>query len=141
MERIPLLLLRTERTQVVHHVPGVGLAETVVPRLHHQFRRHAVPDDVVDLAVGAAVAAIPRSGAFAFACHAAGWLDPSRSSGTPAHPTKSGEKTLVIDQGKVAFFGSPEEAAQTYLDRVGADYSVDESLYSQLDHLAPELNP
>jgi ABC-type polysaccharide/polyol phosphate transport system ATPase subunit len=51
------------------------------------------------------------------------------------------EKTLVIDQGKVAFFGSPEEASQTYLAQVGVDYSVEESLYSQLDHLAPELNP
>ena len=49
------------------------------------------------------------------------------------------EKTLVIENGKIAFFGAPQDASQTYLSQLGLEYSADESLYSQLDPTTSKL--
>lgn len=48
--------------------------------------------------------------------------------------TESCEKVLVIEHGKVVFWGTPEEASQLYLAQVGVEYAPEKSLYSQFDH-------
>ena len=44
---------------------------------------------------------------------------------------ESCEKTMVIENGKVVFFGAPRDASQAYLSHVGLeDVSAEDSLYS-----------
>ena len=54
---------------------------------------------------------------------------------------KSCEKTLVIENWKIVFFGSPNDDSQAYLSHVGLeDVSAEDSLSSQLDHNILLLN-
>lgn len=49
--------------------------------------------------------------------------------------TEACQKAIVIEHGKVLFFGSAQEAADRYLSQVGVEYSAERSLYSQFDRV------